>query len=650
MIRRHSPLILLLLTPITALCACNPASSRSSGSAPGPLNTSPPTSPNPQPGPSIPPSPPSSNVQIFSPQSNNWQSDALGYTLIESFQNAPYPHSSRSFTDDRVLVFVPKEFRVTDEVNVLLHFHGHNGEITETDAKHKYRQQLVLASRNAVLVIPQGPLRARDSGIGKLEDSDGLKRLLDEVLDRLRAEGVTGSAGSVTNLVLSGHSGGYFAISRCVSRGGMDSVISNVYLHDALYGQSSVFENWGKQAGHKLVSTYQGSGSTRTNNLALATALNNAGVAVGRSLSDRDLKSSQAVFAALDHSHGNIVRARFVFSEMLQHSSLAGLGAPTPEIRSVKVSNGLATVTWSSINNGQARGIRIYRSADGQNFQLLVDENSLSPQSTEYTVSNVSAETYFAIAAVDENGQEGPRSNVYGCAPGPRKVLVVDGFHRSQGSSFQGRVHGLTSIHGRAIAQSGFGFESCSAAAVTDGAVLLSRFDTVDWFSGDQSDLDQSLSNEEQDALRVFLGNGGALLISGSELAYDLSKGNSLDRAFLRDTLHASYSGDNSGSLSISGLTVFAPISISIGGSNAAYPEDFPDYVSPVGGATSSLRYANQRSAGITFSGSFGGNAQASGVHYLSFPFETIDTAAQRQALMGRILGEFEAIHIQAGR
>ncbi|MDF1665570.1 MAG: hypothetical protein P1V97_27675 [Planctomycetota bacterium] len=653
MIHRSSLFSLLLIIPITALCSCNQASSGSSGGAPSTVSpSSSATQPGSNPAPTIPtpPNPTTPAVQVCTPQSNNWQSDSLGYTLIESFQNAPYPHSSRSFTDDRVMVFIPKNFRITNKLNVLLHFHGHGGEINETDAKHKYRQQLVLAARNAVLVIPQGPLRASDSGIGKLEDSNGLKRLLDEVLVKLKNEGVIGSAGNIENLAISGHSGGYFAISRCLSRGGMDSVIREVYLHDALYGQSSIFENWAKQAGHKFVSTYQGAGSTRTNNLALASALRNAGVNVATSLSTRNLQSSQSIIVPLDHSHGNIVRARFLFSEMLQHSVLSGLGAPTPEIYSVQENSGLVTVSWSSINSSEARGLRIYRSAAGQSFQLIVDENTLSPQSIEYTFSNLTAATYFVVAAVDENGQEGPRSNVYGFAPGPRRVLVVDGFHRSQGSSLQGRIHSLAAIHGQAIAQSGFGFESCSANAVTDGDVLLSRYDTVNWFAGDQSDLDQSLTNDEQDALRTFLEGGGALLISGSELAYDLSKGNSLDRAFLRDTLHASYSGDNSGSPNINGLAGLSQVSLGIGGTTAAYPEDFPDYISPSGGSTPLLRYSNQRNAGIAYTGSFGGSSQSSVIHYLSFPFETVDTDSQRQTLMTHILAEFEAVHSQAGR
>lgn len=548
------------------------------------------------------------------------------------------------------MIFVPKDYRISDEVHVLLHFHGHRGEIVETDAKHKYRQQLVLSSRNAVLVIPQGPLRASDSGIGKLEDSQGLKRLMDEVLARLKGEGVAGPAATIQNLVISGHSGGYFAISRCLSRGGMDSVIREVYLHDALYGQSTIFETWAAQSGRKLISTYQGFGSTRTNNLALQSALQGRGVSVLSSLSDQDLRSSSSVIAALDHSHGNIVRARFVFAEMLQHSSLKGLGAPTPEIRTVQENNGLVTISWSPINSDQARGLRLYQSSDGQSFQLLASEQNLSPQSDEFTVGPVSGQRFFYLVAVDENGSEGPRSNVYGWAPSPRRVLIVDGFHRSQGSSLQGRVHDLAVLHGTAISQSGFGFETCSAKAVTDGVVLLTRYDNVDWFAGDQSDLDQSLTTEEQNALKSFLAAGGSLLISGSELAYDLSKGRSGDRAFLRDTLKASYGGDKSGSQSLSGLQGYAGVGLGIGGATAAYPEDFPDYVAPVGGSQVILRYGNQRNGGVRFKGSFSGSSEQSALVFLSFPFETIDTGAQRDRLMGAILAEFESLHLQAGR
>jgi hypothetical protein len=636
--RLYPPLITLLF----CLSACSGSGSGSAGSIPTiPGSSTNPTSNNGGAAPAVP---------IFTPQSSNWQTDALGYTLIESFQNAPYPHSSRSFTDDRVMLFVPQGFRITQDLDILVHFHGHGAEIVATDQQHHYREQLQLAARNAILVLPQGPLRASDSGIGKLQDSDGLKNLLGEVLSVLKREQVSPSSASIRHIALSGHSGGYYAISQCLSKGGMDSQIKEVYLHDALYGQSSVFEAWARVAGHKLVSSYQGSGSTRSNNLSLASALQSAGVRVATSLSDRDLTGDGAVIVGLEHAHNEIVRARHLLAQMLRHSILPGLGAAVPELRSVEQSQGLITLRWSSINNKAARGLRIYHGPDGQNFSMLTDESYLGPQSTEYNFSTTATQDFFYLVSVDELGQESKPSNVYGWGAGPRPVLIVDGFHRSHGSSLNDPQHSLAVLHGLAIANSGHGFASCSAKSVSDGDVLLSRFVTVDWLVGDQSTLDQSLNGGEQSALESYLQGGGAMLISGSEIAYDLSRGNSSDKAFLKNVLHAAYAGDNAGSLTVTGQANLSGLSANFGGSGAAYKEDFPDYVNLQTGAQTILLYSNQRIAGLFYAGSFGSSGANSAVAYLAFPFETIEDSNSRLQVMSKILAEFDTVHNQAGR
>jgi hypothetical protein len=638
----------IFLISLGLACGACSGGGSSSGSPASTNPTSISASPPPTSQPNTPPT--TVTLPIFQPTGTAWQTDSLGHTFIEGFQNSPYPHSSRSFTDNRVLIFVPKGFRMGENVDLLVHFHGHRAEIVETDQKHLYRQQLALASRNAVLVLPQGPLRASDSGIGKLEDAGGFKRLIDEVLMVLKREQVAPANGRIQTIALSGHSGGYFAISRCLSIGGMDSQIKDVYLHDALYGQSSIYEAWAKGAGHKFVSTYQGSGSTRTNNLALASKLRDAGVQVSTSLSDNALTNGGSSIVALEHAHGDIVRARLNLREMLEQSSLMGLGAPIPEFRSVEENQGLVTLSWSPLNNIKARGLRIYSSSSSQGFSRVADESSLSAQSTSWNGNSTSGGAFFYLVSVDEAGVESPPSNIYGYAPGSRPVLIVDGFHRSQGSSFQGRQHDFVRSHGLAMTSQPFGFSSASAKAVADGQILLNRYDTVDWIVGDQSSLDQSLNSQEQANLKLFLQSGGALLISGSEIAYDLSKGSSADKAFLTDILKIGYIGDNAGSLSLDGNDVLASFHSGFSGVGSAYPEDFPDYISAASGANTILTYSNGRSAGVYFSGSISSSPQKSAVIFLALPFETLDGASPRSQAMTKMLMTFEDVHIAAGR
>ncbi len=577
-----------------------------------------------------------------------WTQDAEGHHLVASFANAPFPHSSRSYTDDRVMVSLPPNYRVGSEVDVLVHFHGHNGEILASDAWHLFRQQLRLAAKNVVLVQPQGPLLASDSGIGKLEEQDGLKNLLGEVLSLLVAEGAASQGAQIRKLALSGHSGGYFAIARCIEKGGMAAELAEVYLHDALYGQVAVFNAWARQAGHRLVSTYQGGGSPGQNSLALGQDLAAAGVAVGWTLQAADLDQSSTTIARLDHAHSRIIRGRFTFERLLRRSALADNGVPVPRLRSAVRQNGQTRLAWTPLKSQHCAGYRLYHSLDGTSYSPVLDLGS-SASSALHAGSG----GYYALSAVDDQGNESARSDVYGAwetASTRGRVLVVDGFHRRSGSSQPAAQHDLAVLHGLAIVAAGRAFDVASAVAVVAGEVSLSDYASVDWFAGDQSTYDQSLSHEEQDALSGYLEAGGTLLLSGSELAYDLNQGGSTDKGFLNSTLRAYYRGDQANSQDVSGEGVLSGLQLGFGGPGAPYPEDFPDYLEATGGATPALRYGDGRVAGVFYEGSFGGSLELSGLFLLGFPAETADSQAERDALLAACLHELDAVNLRAGR
>ena len=55
-------------------------------------------------------------------------------------------------------------------------------------------QAMVDEKINAILVLPQGPYRARDSFCGKMEDQGGLRRLVEDVLQTMQREEVIPAA------------------------------------------------------------------------------------------------------------------------------------------------------------------------------------------------------------------------------------------------------------------------------------------------------------------------------------------------------------------------------------------------------------------------------------------------------------------------
>jgi hypothetical protein len=190
-----------------------------------------------------------------------WDQSDLGLTAIFPMQAAPYPHASREngfkngqqsfprdphYIDNSVAFFIPKSYLPGERVDLLVYFHGHNNNLRKALDQFKLREQIVASGQNVILVFPEGPKDAADSGCGKLEEPGGLKRLTDEVLDTLAAEGKTTSK-RLGLVLLAGHSGAYRVLSCCVQHGGLEDHVAAVGLLDSSYGQLDNFVDWAKR-------------------------------------------------------------------------------------------------------------------------------------------------------------------------------------------------------------------------------------------------------------------------------------------------------------------------------------------------------------------------------------------------------------------
>ena len=165
---------------------------------------------------------------------------ANGYTRSDG---TLYPYSPH-YADSSIVVFVPNDLRESaDGVNMIVHFHGHLNDNMGVLEKYMLPQAMEDEHINAILVLPQGPYRARDSFCGKMEDVDGLKHLVEDVLSTMKREGVIKEA-KVHKMVLTAHSGGYHPAAFCVDRGGMNDHITHLFLFDAFYGNLEYFRNW----------------------------------------------------------------------------------------------------------------------------------------------------------------------------------------------------------------------------------------------------------------------------------------------------------------------------------------------------------------------------------------------------------------------
>ncbi|MEW6512148.1 MAG: serine hydrolase, partial [Bacteroidota bacterium] len=173
---------------------------------------------------------------------------------------APFPHSARTngyvggdgtrypwfphYADSSIVVFVPEGFHETPEgANVIVHFHGHMNDNVQTLEQYAIPQAMIAKNVNALLILPQGPYRARDSFGGKMEDEGGFRRMVEDVLATMKHEEVV-TTDRIARVIISAHSGGYRPAGFSLSRGPVLDRVTHVFLFDALYGQHESFRDW----------------------------------------------------------------------------------------------------------------------------------------------------------------------------------------------------------------------------------------------------------------------------------------------------------------------------------------------------------------------------------------------------------------------
>lgn len=277
---------------------------------------------------------------ILLAQETHLQYPEYGELLFTQLPSAPFPHPRRSqghtygsqqfpadkhYSDSSVAFFIPKGFRQTDAVDIIIHLHGWWNNIDTVLKRYKLPQQVAESGKNVILVVPEGPRNAPDSFGGKLEDPGGLKRFVDDVVGFLFQNG-TIKTRTLGKIILTGHSGAYHGISYALMRGGMPDKISEVYLFDALYGQTEKYAYWIDHYKGKMISIYTDSGGTKDETESLMEDLRGWGIPYCAKdegvLTPGDLQNNRLVFIHSDLEHDMVPYGRMQFREYLKASGL----------------------------------------------------------------------------------------------------------------------------------------------------------------------------------------------------------------------------------------------------------------------------------------------------------------------------------------
>jgi hypothetical protein len=269
-----------------------------------------------------------------------------GKLILTHLSSAPFPHPSRAeghtykdklypaaenYSDNTVAIFVPRGFRETGRVDFVVHFHGWNNHVANVLQHYRLIEQLVASGRNAILVVPQGPKDAPDSSGGRLEDKEGFRKFMGDVVTELRHSGaLTQTNFNLGQIVLSGHSGGYRVISAILDRGGLTDRVREVWLFDALYAETDKFLAWAAQphAG-RLLNIYTDNGGTKGETEAMMATLKQRAIPF-LAVSESDLKTAElrrqgCIFLHTALAHDDVVEKHETFKTFLETSELEAL-------------------------------------------------------------------------------------------------------------------------------------------------------------------------------------------------------------------------------------------------------------------------------------------------------------------------------------
>ena len=231
------------------------------------------------------------------------------------------------------------------------------------------------------------------------------------------------------------------------------------------------------------------------------------------------------------------------------------------------------------------------------------------------------------------------------------KILIVNGFDRAS----TGNTFNFIRMHASAVYVNGFTFASATNDAVTDGTISLNDYSAADYILGDESTVDETFSTAEQTNVKSFLQNGGCLLVSGSEIAWDLdAKGTASDKDFINNYLKMRYIADAPNGIKQStyqaevlSLTPFGgiPFLAFDNGTHGSIDVQWPDVVKANAGGEPLAKYTNlDTSVGVSsvyYSGLFPSGTKVGKVVALGFPFETIYAQGTRDLFMTKIISYF---------
>lgn len=339
------------------------------------------------------------------------------------------------------------------------------------------------------------------------------------------------------------------------------------------------------------------------------------------------------------------------------------LPLPPTHLRMINSGSNQVTISWQPQSDpletsATPSSYRVYLSDDGFSF----DSGQVANNGAGHTLSGLTPGSlkFARITAVNAGGESLWSEMVCARTPDSQAaglttpLLLVSGYDRldeftwyQQGATNTSgdmhvrnhrdslRRHALAAAAATTSAGGSFFFDSASNESVENSTVSLGAYALVDWVLGNESTTDETFSSAEQAVVASYLGGGGRMFVSGAEIGWDLdSQGSGADKTFYEGLLETNYVADDSNDHTVDavsgglfdGLAAFDFDD----GSGTSYSVGYPDVIEPSVGSSSAaaLEYSSGNTAAVA----------SSNVVVFGFPFETINSASAREAVMQRVL------------
>ncbi|MBN2600962.1 MAG: T9SS type A sorting domain-containing protein [Candidatus Marinimicrobia bacterium] len=315
----------------------------------------------------------------------------------------------------------------------------------------------------------------------------------------------------------------------------------------------------------------------------------------------------------------------------------------------MKESDGSIHLKFRSVPHGEQYAI--YIGTDGVHFP----DTTVITDSTTVLTGLASDSLYFIKMRATSPWGQSDISELMAVTGGSRlpEVLIVNGYDKIDNSNTGEFIR----QHATAFHQNGHSLISASNDALAAGIVRMNDYKIVDFFAGLDIYLDETISEGERALFSSYLENGGNLLYSGMNIAYDMiSRGRDYEKEFCWNYMKLDYVNRSP----LSAIATYSQVEFMPGtpfGADSFYFDvgtqgilfvDRPNTMRAINGSEPFLKFSGVDTsngvAGICFSGMFPSGIEPGKIVVTSIPIESIYPDEARAEFIEGVMNFFNYV------